>query len=485
MVAPLSLPAPEKAGDSRSNGMQSSLRRCIPGFFQFAVTSVHLPFDVVALHGAVHIARRNPEARVLLTTFSIVLARLLRNKLPQLVGNEPALEKRVTVRAMDEVGLDIYESGFGKPQVASTAMIRPLLRSASEDAETHRFSDRFLETEWSDVVDAWQLETWEAYRDVPRLGRKTRLGVKQRELLWSIFDRVRSDLSERGLVTIPSVFARAEELLADGETRPYDFVVVDEAQDIGVPQLRLLAALGGEVGERLFFAGDLGQRIFQTPYSWLALGVDVRGRSHTLRINYRNSHQIRRHADRLLPAEMADVDGNAEQRSGTQSAFNGPAPQVRVEDSAEAESATVAAWLRARSKDGVLPREMAVLVRSEDELPRAITAVKAAEMQWSQLDGTSLGEAGSVAVSTMHEAKGLEFRAVVVAACDDEVIPLQSRIEAIVDEGDLEDVYDTERHLLYVACTRARDQLLVTGIAPASEFLDDLQVVQVPVDGGG
>jgi len=435
---------------------------------------------VVALHRAVHIARRNPEAKVLLTTFSIVLARLLRNKLAQLVGNDPALEKRVTVRAMDEVGLDIYESGFGRPQVASTAMIRPLLRSASEDAETHRFSDRFLETEWSDVVDAWQLGTWEAYRDVARLGRKTRLGVKQRELLWSVFARVRSDLAERGLITIPGVFARAEELVAGGEVRPYDFVVVDEAQDIGVPQLRLLAAIGGADRERLFFAGDLGQRIFQTPYSWLALGVDVRGRSHTLRINYRNSHQIRRHADRLLPAEMADVDGNTEQRSGTQSAFNGPAPQVKVEDSAEAESTTVATWLRARSEDGILPREMAVLVRSDEQLPRAVAAVKAAGMQSVLLDGSSLGEAGSVAVSTMHEAKGLEFRAVAVAACDDEIIPLQSRIEAIVDEGDLEDVYNTERHLLYVACTRARDHLLVTGIAPASEFLDDLQVTRDP-----
>ena len=60
-------------------------------------------------------------------------------------------------------------------------------------------------------------------------------------------------------------------------------------------------------------------------------------------------------------------------------------------------------------------------------------------------------------------------------ACDDEVLPLQARIEAVTDEGDLEEVYDTERHLLYVACTRARDHLLVTGVNPASEFLDDLR----------
>ena len=87
------------------------------------------------------------------------------------------------------------------------------------------------------------------------------------------------------------------------------------------------------------------------------------------------------------------------------------------------------------------------------------------------------GVSGSVAVGTMHLAKGLEFRAVVVAACDDEILPLQSRIENIVDEADLEEVYNTERYLLYVACTRARDRLLLTEVDPASEFLDDLHLV--------
>jgi superfamily I DNA/RNA helicase len=85
---------------------------------------------------------------------------------------------------------------------------------------------------------------------------------------------------------------------------------------------------------------------------------------------------------------------------------------------------------------------------------------------------TSRGEAS---VCTMHLAKGLEFKAVVVMACDDEVIPLQSRIESVMDESDLQEVYDTERHLLYVACTRARDRLMVTSVSPASEFLEDLQ----------
>ena len=81
---------------------------------------------------------------------------------------------------------------------------------------------------------------------------------------------------------------------------------------------------------------------------------------------------------------------------------------------------------------------------------------------------------GGVSVSTMHLAKGLEFRAVAVMACDDEVIPLQERIESVADNADLQEVYDTERYLLYVACTRARDYLLIAGVKPASEFLDDM-----------
>ena len=128
---------------------------------------------------------------------------------------------------------------------------------------------------------------------------------------------------------------------------------------------------------------------------------------------------------------------------------------------------------------GVPPEQIGIFVRSEEQADRAKAAVRVAGLEASEVDGGSEGAAaGRVAVGSMHLAKGLEFRGVAVVACDDEVIPLQSRIEAIVDEADLDDVYDTERQLLYVACTRARDQLLVTGVAPGSEFLDDLQTLR-------
>jgi hypothetical protein len=429
---------------------------------------------IVALHRAAQLARKQPEARVLLTTFSIVLARMLRRKLKRLIADEPALEERIAVRAIDEVGIETYESSLGTPQVPTPAMFRTLLSAASNAVDDHRFSVSFLESEWQDVVDAWQLRTWEQYRDVARLGRKTRLGQKQREQLWTIFQHLHSALNERGLTTMPGVFSAASDLVSKGDASPADFIVVDEAQDISVPQLRFVAAVAGKKENGLFFAGDLGQRIFQTPFSWRALGVDVRGRSQTLRINYRTSHQIRSAADRLLPTEIADVDGNVESRRSTVSAFSGPEPSICVLPTRDEEARTVAAWLTERINEGLQPEELGVFVRSIAQLPRAIAALAAADLDYVQLDATVDCSEGKVALCVMHFAKGLEFRAVAAIACDDEVLPHQTRIESVADDSDLEEVYNSERNLLYVACTRARESLLVTAVEPGSEFLDDL-----------
>ena len=155
--------------------------------------------------------------------------------------------------------------------------------------------------------------------------------------------------------------------------------------------------------------------------------------------------------------------------------FNGPAPVIRTLDDEEGEIQTVGEHLTQVLSDGLHPEEIGVFVRSEAELERATAVVKRYGLPFAVLDETGEIADGCVTVSTMHLAKGLEFRAVAVMACDAEVIPLQSRVEDITDEADLDEVYNTERNLLYVACTRARDRLLVTGVRPASEFLDDLR----------
>ncbi len=428
---------------------------------------------IVALHRAAHLARVNPAAIVLLTTFSKPLANSLRVKLASLVGSEPSVAARIVVKAISAVGYDLYSERFGQPQIAAPALIRSLITKAASEVEGHRFSIHFLVGEWGDVVDAWQLRSWDEYRDVSRLGRKTRIGGKQREILWAIFERVRAGLAERRAVTWSDIFGRLTESLTQKGAGPYDYAVIDEAQDLGVAEARFFAAMAAGRSDGLFFAGDLGQRIFQQPFSWKALGLDVRGRSFTLRINYRTSHQIRLHADRLLPATVSDVDGISEGRRGTVSMFDGPAPTVKACTDADHECRIVGQWITDRLKEGCAPSEVGVFVRSDAELKRARAAVKAAGVRAVELNDKVEVEDGAVAISTMHFAKGLEFRSVVVMACDDDVIPQSDRIESVADDADLEEVYNTERHLLYVACTRARDHLLVTGVTPVSEFVDD------------
>ena len=430
---------------------------------------------IVALHRAVHLVRTHPDGRILLATFSEPLAHALRANVKRLIGNEPRVAERLEVHAMSSLGIRLHHAQLGPVRLASKEDVDALLREASRTGGEHKLSALFLRTEWDHVVDAWQLGTWEAYRDVQRLGRRTRLPEARRAVLWKVFERVREGLKARGLVTESGMFQALTDAQGGRSIPAFNAAVVDEAQDISIAQLRFLATLGGPKANGLFFAGDLGQRIFQQPFSWKALGVDIRGRSKTLRVNYRTSHQIREQADRLLGPEIADVDGNLEVRQHTVSVFNGPAPEIRIFGTEAEESEAVGAWLRTLTADGVQPHEIGVFVRSSEQVPRATAAATAAGLSARVLDDRVEVRPGGVNVATMHLAKGLEFRVVSVMACDDEVLPLQSRIEGVGDDGDLQEVYDTERQLLYVACTRARDQLSISGVEPASEFLDDLK----------
>jgi len=147
---------------------------------------------------------------------------------------------------------------------------------------------------------------------------------------------------------------------------------------------------------------------------------------------------------------------------------------VTVASTIPAEIEVVSNWINELVQEGVELHEIALIVRSGKELPRATGAAKAAGVPYRVVDDNALAPHGSIAVCTMHLAKGLEFRAVAVMACDDEIVPSQDRLASVTDEADLEEVYATERHLFYVAITRARDYLLVTSGDSPSEFLDDL-----------
>lgn len=431
---------------------------------------------IVALHRAVYLARHNPESRILLTTFTDSLANALKEKLKHLIGSTPRLAERLEIHSMDAIALRLHKFNADQKKLLNRQELFDVVSQCADGVEGLRFSKAFIFEEWLQVVDAWQIRTWEAYRDVKRLGRKTRLSESQRQILWGLYEQVNNVLESRNSLSMAGIYLALTDALIEKQNSPFDFVVVDEAQDISIPQLRFLSALGVEKPNALFFAGDLGQRIFQQAFSWKSLGVDIRGRSKTLRVNYRTSHQIRMQADRLLGPSVSDVDGNTDDRSGTVSVFNGPPPLIRNFDSYDAEIAGVSEWLKKLQNDGFEPYEIGIIVRSDNELDRAKATIEKSGIPYKLLDSYIQLAHGSAALCTMHLAKGLEFKAVVVMACDDEIIPLQERIESVADNADLEEVYETERHLLYVACTRARDRLLVTSGEMPSEYLEDMEI---------
>jgi superfamily I DNA/RNA helicase/mRNA-degrading endonuclease RelE of RelBE toxin-antitoxin system len=429
---------------------------------------------IVALHRAVHLLKSNPESRVLLTTFSETLANALRVRLKKLLVGSPLLGDRIDIFAFNEVAQNLYSRLKNKRNIISLETLLAHLEKERKGFPELQISTLYLASEWRDVVDAWKIKSWDEYKDAKRLGRRKRLSEAQKQKVWELFSNVKKALEKDGAVTLDEAFNDLAQQAAQYRNPPYTNIVVDEAQDIGVCQLRLLEALGGNRENGLFFAGDLGQRIFQQPFSWKALGVEIRGRSKTLKVNYRTSHQIRMSADCLLPEELSDVDQNKEERLSTISVFDGIKPIIMTASTINEEQDAVSKELKRQIKLGIRPEEIGIFVRSEDEIPRATSAVKDSNLVAHILNDHMNTQYNSVSVGTMHLAKGLEFKSVFVMACDDEVIPNQKRLEAAIDESDLEEIYQTERHLLYVACTRARDFLMVSGVEPSSEFLQDL-----------
>ena len=423
---------------------------------------------VVALHRIVSALNSDPSSRVLLTTFSEPLANALGRKLAILTETRPALMERVTVASFVGAARQLHALATGRePKLAGDALVDQLLRRGAEEAG-EAVADNFLQSEWRHVVDAWQIADLETYGAVPRMGRKTRLSATRRAALWPVFSSVRQELARHSLMTEASLFAAVTDHWSKRSEKPFDRIVVDEAQDLGVAELRMLAAIAPNKADALFFAGDLGQRIFQQPFSWKGLGIDVRGRSSTLRVNYRTSHQIRRSADRLLPPEIRDVDGLEDDRRGIVSVFEGVEPEIILAADEDEEAAAVANFLKARLEEGTPPAEIGLFVRDTVHKARAIAAAKAAGM------ALDVPNDAAPTIGTMHLAKGLEFRAVAVLGCDEDALPSAERLATVADEFELDEVMATERQLLYVACTRARDHLLVSGVSPGSFFIEEM-----------
>jgi hypothetical protein len=419
---------------------------------------------IVAIHRAVRLARESPAAKILLASFSQPLADALAKKVLVLAPETGGVVPRITTASFRGIAEQMYQLEYGvRPRIASDAVLRERLRAAAASVELKGFSERFLLSEWTNVVDAWGLSSLDAYSTVERMGRKSRLGPNQRARLWPVFAAVRDALAAERYTTWADVFTELAKALERRPSKPFDHVIIDEAQDLAPAELRFFAKLAPAKADGLFLSGDIGQRIFQHPYSWASLGVEVRGRSHTLKVCYRTSQQIRRAADKLLPTVLRDSDGLDDERRGIISVFDGPPPDVKTFASTAEEAAAVRNAVEAWLGEGIACHEIGLFVRTPQLVVRARVAIE------------GLPNSAEIVTAPMSLAKGLEFRAVVVMACDEGVLPLDERVTDAADEAELDEIYETERRLLYVACTRAREHLMLTGIVPASEYLADLQ----------
>ncbi|MBE1877562.1 UvrD-helicase domain-containing protein [Myceligenerans pegani] len=453
---------------------------------------------VVLLHRARLLQRRNPAARIVLTTYNKTLAATLKTNLLILdkgvvLAKSPG-ERGIHVGTVDAVawhlvakaaghGLDFEDAArilFGAPRAGlvpatSTQDVwaRALRRSGDDLPEALRSTD-FLESEYAYVVVPQRITTRDAYLRARRQGRGVALGRAQRAGVWTVVETYRAlaaeegttDYDEKSMLTAIALDATAR---AAGR-RVADHVLVDEAQDLTPARLLLLRALSAPGPDDLFVAEDSQQRIY-VPRTVLArYDIHVTGRSRRLALNYRTTAQNLDYASSVLAGhEFVDLEDDAIADSGLRSARSGPVPAFsRHATAAEAYGATartVRDWLA----DGVPPETIAALVRTGNEATALHQRLLRDDLPVQHVGAKDMPGGGRVVVMTMHRSKGMEFRNVVVLDAATGATRSLDRLP----EGDRPDVQQRERSLLYVATTRARDRLSIICQGDASDMLPE------------
>jgi hypothetical protein len=425
--------------------------------------------SVVALHRAAWLARQNPKAKILLTTFSKTLATRLAQNADILLGKSPE-RAQIEVEHLHKIARDLWVKKKGRLFLAVTARRLAVLIEAAQstvDGAT-KFSASFLRSEFETVVDPSGITTWEQYKSASRANRGTPLGARQKLIIWGVFENLLQLLAKENLNTWNSLCYQA----AQSAGPIYDHVIADEVQDFGPAELRLVRALAALGKNDILLCGDAGQRIYKSRTSLLSCGLDVRGRSTQLKINYRTTQQIRRFADALFAVTEADADGDPLTRDAV-SILNGPVPRVAAFGSIADEVSGLAEWLESRLSEGVKPNEIAIFGRTEAVLhDRAEPALEEAGLKGQLLNDDDPGDEGHISLGTMHRAKGLEFKAVAIVGCDVGLLPLRSVLDTFTDAVERGLFVEQERNLLYVALTRAREQVFLSHAARPSEFLN-------------
>lgn len=429
---------------------------------------------VVALHRAAALAARHPDARILLTTFSKTLAARLQRNLSLLLSDGQEAS-RIEVMNLHSLAAQLWGELGGHFTPLTERTLRKTLQTATEQTAITEFSSDFLMGEW-ELIEGAGVRDFTAYRTLSRSGRGIPIGARQRLAIWQIFEVAQAVLQQDGLMTFERLCSDLATRLEARSEYPYAHVVADETQDFGPAELRLLRALAPFGNNDVFLAGDIGQRIYRAKSSFLASGIDIRGRSAVLRLNYRTTEEIRRQADALLPGVLEDADGEKEERR-TVSLLSGPEPEVLGFADFNDEAQQLAKKLDYCLRSGFTPGDIAIFARTRALLERrAETVVSQLGLTPKYLSDEILPSGDYVSLGTMHQAKGLEFKVVVVLGCEEGIVPLESLslLMASADNAQRRDREEAERNLLYVACTRARERLLVSYVGELSHFFNGI-----------
>jgi superfamily I DNA/RNA helicase len=417
---------------------------------------------VVVLHRVGHLARQAEGDRsVLLTTFTTTLARSLEDSLRILVEDE-AMLRRIDVRNLDQVAYRFVAQHHGRPRIIAKPEERARWRALAARHEVDA-TDAFLAQEWREVVLAQEVQDLDGYLSASRRGRGVPMGRKQREELWPVMRDFADELQSSRQWTHETICVEAARLASQNADPAYQHVLVDEAQDLSPWQWRLIRALTPRRADDVFIAGDTHQRIYSHRASLRRLGIDVTGRSTRLKINYRTTAEILGWSFGILTGEaFDDLNDGLETLAGCRSEIHGPAPRMCPEADEQGERRRLVQTVRQWLDEGVPPDEIGVAARTKTLVDDAVAALRSAAIDACPLVEADGGVGNSVQVGTMHRMKGLEFRGVVIIGANAAQLPSPSAVTPATEDRTTHDLdLQRERCLLFVACTRAREQLAV------------------------
>ena len=430
---------------------------------------------VVAMHRARWLARNlSGRGRVLFITFTKNLAADIEHNLSAIC--KPEESARIDVTNLDRWVTRFLQGrryefriGYGRNRDAWQRALD--LKSAELDV-----SDAFYDDEWEQVVQAHGVTTRDEYLRVSRVGRGSRLNRAARAQAWRVFEEYRTQLAERGVKEVDDAYRDAAALLQnDRGTLDYDAVIVDEAQDMGAQAYRLTRQIVPAGANDLFVVGDGHQRIYGRNKVVLGrCGIDVRGRSRKLRLNYRTTEETRCWAARLLAGRaIDDLDGGWDDDKGITSLTRGPAPLLKHFESRDEQSAFIIAYLQQIQTEDASLRGVCIVARTRRERDAISDTLTKHDLTYVALEAGAVDEAETegVRLATMHRVKGLEFNRVVMASINADLVPLRVAIDARGDAVERESAETEERALVYVAATRAKKELLVLSYDEPSRLL--------------